>query len=292
MSLLEELLVSSPYAWVLQHVKLRESAQQPDAHSLTLTYHEEDKAAPKTNSRAKAQSKAKKATMERPEQDTEPNLQEPDYEAHKEAVHKLQAKIESAQREAQALSAKIKESIDKRIAALEFKLWIESCSSIEEKQRLAELSELKELKTKWAGQGKLQVREKQVSQVGDMLELKVKYDAVQKEISDLIHERSLLHDQFGAAQNEYRAQASLSRVSVQWLLLMNSHPAPPDDGFGGGVLMPAPTESVCRACVPVEIDPEASLRLFQRMLEILSSDIEPKSDKDTSAEKTNWAVFF
>ena len=37
MSLLSELLTGSPFEWVLQHVRLRESINQADAHSLTLT---------------------------------------------------------------------------------------------------------------------------------------------------------------------------------------------------------------------------------------------------------------
>ena len=35
--MIEELLTGSPYEWLLQHVKLRESTSGKDAHSLTLT---------------------------------------------------------------------------------------------------------------------------------------------------------------------------------------------------------------------------------------------------------------
>merc|ERR1712050_606708 len=142
--------------------------------------------------------------------------------------------------------------IDNRIAIIEFKLWTESISLKEEKTLLAEIKDLKKNKPKLSELSKLQsnvenfdngtnqraklnelrdqmailynkklqihgkmkaLNEKRQSQVGDMTGVMEQREAVQKQIAELVGQRSTLRDDFRQAQYEYKAwQAEQRRI--------------------------------------------------------------------------------
>merc|ERR1711972_550147 len=142
--------------------------------------------------------------------------------------------------------------IDNRIAIVEFKRVTESISLKEEKTLLAEIKDLKKNKPKLSELSKLQsnvenfdngtnqraklnelrdqmailynkktqiqekmklLNEKRQGQVGDMSEVMEKRDAVQKQIAELVGQRSTLRGDFRQAQREYKEwQAEQRRI--------------------------------------------------------------------------------